>query len=84
MLPWKGFEQHGEQHRLRHSCRRAKNVLLTEAIEAVRKKVKKGKGVTKQLQQERQQKVRWLSHRPARARGSDFHPPFLLLWLCCV
>lgn len=39
------------------TCRRAKQVLLTEAIEALRKKVKKGKGVSKEVIAERNEKV---------------------------
>mmetsp|Transcript_19103 Transcript_19103/g.32789 ORF Transcript_19103/g.32789 Transcript_19103/m.32789 type:complete len:278 (-) Transcript_19103:432-1265(-) len=38
--------------------RRAKQVLLTEAIEALQKKVKKGKGVTKQTIAERENKIK--------------------------
>jgi hypothetical protein len=33
-------------------------VLLTEAVEALQKKIKKGKGVNKQVIAERQEKVR--------------------------
>lgn len=38
--------------------RRAKNVLLTEAIQGLEKKLKKGKGVNKAIIAERQSKVR--------------------------
>ncbi|KAG2431673.1 hypothetical protein HYH02_013250 [Chlamydomonas schloesseri] len=38
--------------------RRAKNVLLTEAVQALEKKVKKGKGVNKQIIADRQQKIK--------------------------
>ena len=37
--------------------RRAKNVLLTEAVQALEKKVKKGKGLNKHIIADRQQKV---------------------------
>lgn len=37
--------------------RRAKNVLLTEAISSLEKKVKKGKGVNKAIIEDRQNKV---------------------------
>lgn len=38
--------------------RRAKQVLLTDAVEALQKKVKKGKGVSKELMRERNAKVK--------------------------
>ncbi|KAG2431672.1 hypothetical protein HYH02_013249 [Chlamydomonas schloesseri] len=38
--------------------RRAKNVLLTDGIQALEKKVKKGKGVNKQIIADRQQKIK--------------------------
>lgn len=38
--------------------RRAKQVLLTEAVDALHKKVKKGKGVNKQIIAERQEKIK--------------------------
>ncbi|KXZ42121.1 SYP71 protein [Gonium pectorale] len=43
--------------------RRAKNVLLTEAIQALEKKVKKGKGVNKQIIADRQAKIKDLIER---------------------
>ena len=60
--------------------RRAKNVLLTEAVQALEKKVKKGKGVNKQLIADRQAMVRtapWLRLRavqqqPAVRGGSSW------------
>lgn len=43
------------------SChRRAKQVLLTEAIEELQRKVKKGKGINKEIIKDRQSKVRTL------------------------
>ena len=38
--------------------RRAKNVLLTDGIQALEKKVKKGKGLNKHIIADRQEKVR--------------------------
>lgn len=38
--------------------RRAKNVLLTEAVASLEKKVKKGKGLNKQIIDDRQERVR--------------------------
>ena len=38
--------------------RRAKNVLLSDAIQALEKKVKKGKGLNKQIIADRQERVR--------------------------
>lgn len=64
-LPHKTLPLHMPAYKLAHmpqctmvDCRRAKNVLLTDAIDSLNKKVKKGKGVTKQLQQDRLQQVR--------------------------
>ncbi|GIL90987.1 hypothetical protein Vretimale_17065 [Volvox reticuliferus] len=43
--------------------RRAKNVLLTEAVTALEKKVKKGKGISKQIIADRQDKIKDLIER---------------------
>ncbi|GFR50199.1 hypothetical protein Agub_g12367 [Astrephomene gubernaculifera] len=43
--------------------RRAKNVLLTEAVQALEKKVKKGRGVNKQIIADRQSKIKELIER---------------------
>jgi hypothetical protein len=44
-------------HRTACWCRRAKNVLLTAAVEALQKKIKKGKGVNKSVIAQRETKV---------------------------
>jgi hypothetical protein len=42
-------------------CRRAKNVLLTDAVQELQKLIKKGKGATRAVIAQRQQKVQHLS-----------------------
>lgn len=54
-----GLEQSRAQIAAKNAeIRRAKNALLTEAIGELDKKVKKGRGVTKQIIADRQEKVR--------------------------
>lgn len=56
-------------------CRRAKNILLSEAIEALQKKVKKGKGVNKTVIADRQEKVgRVVEHCITHAITDDAKP----------
>lgn len=62
-------ELRGADDRERRRCRphvplrsKAKQQLLTEGIEGLQKRLKKGKGVTKVLVEERQRQVRRLSN----------------------
>lgn len=52
-------------------CRKAKQGLLTEGLEALQKKVKKGKGVTKTIIDERQGRVRGLVSRSCAGACSN-------------